>query len=94
MSRLFRITGSEITPEFLSEYSNDTRIRKFEKPVLVIHGTNDFIIPSSQGQLIYESLPESVEKKLVLIEGAGHNDIFSYEDEYLMPLKEFINFHK
>ena len=94
MSRLFRITGSEITPEFLSEYSNDTRIRKFEKPVLVIHGTNDFIIPSSQGQLIYESVPESVEKKLVLIEGAGHNDIFSYEDEYLMPLKEFIHLHK
>ena len=91
MSRLFRVTGSEITPELLSEYSNDTRIRKFQKPVLVIHGTNDFIIPSYQGQLIYESLPEGVEKKLVLIEGAGHNNIFSFEDEYLTPLKEFIN---
>ncbi len=94
MSRLFRVTGSEITPEFLSEYSNDTRIRKFEKPVLVIHGTNDFIIPSSQGQLIYESIPKGVEKKLILIEGAGHNNIFSYEDEYLVPLKEFVNLHK
>jgi hypothetical protein len=94
MSRLFRVTGSEITPEFLSEYSNDTRIRKFEKPVLVIHGTNDFIIPSSQGQLIYESIPKGVEKKLILIEGAGHNNIFSYEDEYLEPLKEFINLHQ
>ena len=94
MSRLFRVTGPEITPELLSEYSNDTRIRKFEKPVLVIHGTNDFIIPSFQGQLIYESVPEGIEKNLVLIEGAGHNNIFSYEEEYLMPLKEFINLHK
>jgi len=94
MSRLFRVTGSQITPEFLSEYSNDTRIRKFKKPVLVIHGTNDFIIPSYQGQLIYDNIPKDVEKELILIEGAGHNNISSYEDEYLTPLKEFINLHK
>jgi pimeloyl-ACP methyl ester carboxylesterase len=90
MSRLFRVAGSQITPELLSEYSNDTRIRKFKKPTLVIHGTNDFIIPYAQGKLIYENLPEVVEKKLVLIEGAGHNNIFSFEDEYITPLKDFI----
>ena len=91
MTRLFRVSGSEITPEFLSPYSNDTRIRKFKKPVLVIHGTVDWIIPSYQGKLIYENIPEGVEKKLVSIEGAGHNNIFSFEDEYITPLKEFIN---
>ena len=94
MSRLFRVTSSEITPELLSEYSNDTRIRKFKKPVLVIHGTNDFVIPFSQGKLIFENIPPEVEKKLVLIDGAGHNNIFSYEDEYIIPLKEFINHYK
>ncbi|MFX1454641.1 MAG: alpha/beta hydrolase [Promethearchaeota archaeon] len=94
MSRLFRVTGSEITPEALSKYSNDTRIRKFKKPVLVIHGTNDFIIPSFQGELIFKNIPEKVEKKLVLIEGAGHNNIFSYEEEYINPLKKFIDHHK
>ncbi|MFX1278270.1 MAG: alpha/beta hydrolase [Promethearchaeota archaeon] len=91
MSRLFRISGEEITPEFLSEYSNDTRIRKFVKPTLVIHGTLDWIIPSYQGKLIYENLPEVIEKQLVMIEGAGHNNIFSYEHEYITPLREFIN---
>jgi len=91
MTRLFRVGGSEITPEFLNKYSNDTRIRKFKKPVLVIHGTMDWIIPHYQGKLIYENIPEGIEKKLVLIEGAGHNNIFSFEDEYLTPLKEFIN---
>jgi len=94
MNRLFRVEGREITPEFLSQYSNDTKIRKFEKPVLVIHGTRDFIIPFTQGQLIYENIPEGVEKKLVLIEGAGHNDISSFEDEYIPPLKEFIDKNK
>ncbi|MBY8990707.1 MAG: alpha/beta fold hydrolase [Candidatus Lokiarchaeota archaeon] len=90
MTRLFRVSGQEINPESLSEYSNDTRIRKILKPILVIHGTVDWIIPSTQGKLIYENIFEGIEKKLVLIEGAGHNDIFSYEDEYLTPLTVFI----
>ena len=94
MSRLFRISGSQISPEFLSEYSNDTRIRKFKKPVLVIHGTLDWVIPVYQGKLIFENIPDGIEKKLVLIEGAGHNNISSFEDEYITPLKEFINKNK
>ncbi len=91
MTRLFRVSGSEITPDFLSQYSNDTRIRKFKKPVLVIHGTVDWIIPYYQGKMIYENIPEEVEKNLVSIEGAGHNNIFSFEDDYITPLKEFIS---
>jgi pimeloyl-ACP methyl ester carboxylesterase len=91
MSRLFRVSGEQITPEFLSKYSNDTRIRKFVKPTLVIHGSLDWIIPKYQGKLIFENLPDGIEKKLVIIEGAGHNNIFSYENEYITPLKEFIN---
>ncbi len=94
MTRLFRVSGPDITPDGLSEYSNDTRIRKFQKPVLVIHGTNDWIIPYQQGKLIYENVPEGVEKKMVLIEGAGHNNIFSFKEEYTTPLKEFIQNNK
>jgi len=94
MTRLFRVSGPDITPEGLSEYSNDTRIKKFQKPVLVIHGTQDWIIPCEEGKLIYENIPEGIEKKLVLIEGAGHNNIFSFKDEYTTPLKEFIQKHK
>lgn len=90
MTGLFRINGQEITPEFLSKYSNDTRIRKFKKPVLVIHGTMDLIIPYQQGKLIYENISEGIEKKFVLIEGAGHNNIFSFEDEYIASVKEFV----
>lgn len=94
MRRLFRIKGPDITPEFLKEYSNDTRIEKFKKPVLIIHGTMDFIVPSEERKAIFETIPKGVEKKIVLIEGATHNDIFSYKEQYFMPLKEFIQKYK
>lgn len=94
MTRLFGVQGPDITPDSLKEYSNDTRIEKFKKPVLIIHGTRDWIIPCEEGKGIYNSLSESVEKKLVLIENAGHNDIFSYKDEYFTSVKEFIQKYK
>ena len=94
MTRLFGVRSSDITPEALSEFSNDTRIKKFQKPTLIIHGTMDWIIPCEEGKGIYNSLSESVEKKLVLIENAGHNDIFSYKDEYFTSVKEFIQKYK
>jgi len=94
MTRLFRVSGPEITPEGLSEYSNDTRIKKIQKPVLVIHGLQDWIIPPNEGKLIYECIPEGIEKKLVMIEGAGHNNIFSFKEEYISPLKDFIQKNK
>ena len=76
------------------EYSNDTRIRKIKKPILIIHGTQDWIIPSDEGKLIYDNVFEGIEKKLVLIEGAGHNNIFSFKNEYNTPLKDFIDKNK
>jgi len=90
MTRLFGISSPMLTPDSLSEYSNDTRAMKFTKPALIIHGTQDDIIPKSEGELLYKNLPENIDKKLVLIDGAGHNDIFSYTKEYFTPLIEFI----
>ena len=94
MTRLFRVRGPDITPEFLKKYSNDTRIEKFQKPTLIIHGIMDWIIPNSEANVIYDALPEGVDKKLIMIEGAGHNNIFSFQDEYFTPLKEFIQKYK
>lgn len=90
MTRLFRISSPDLTPSSLTEYSNDTRVRKFSKPTLIIHGTQDWIIPMSESELLYENLPKNIEKELVIIKGAGHNDIFSYTHEYFSPLRKFI----
>lgn len=94
MTRLFQVQGPNITKELLNPYSNDTRIAKFEKPTLVIHGTSDWIVPVEEGKAIYNTLPDDVEKQLVLIDGAGHNNISSFEQEYFQPLSEFIEKYK
>ena len=90
MTRLFRVKGPDITKEKLNEYSNDTRIRKFEKPTLVIHGTADWIVPVEEGKAIFKAIPKEVEKELVLIEGVVHNNIFSFKTQFFTALKEFI----
>lgn len=87
---IIRIESSYLTPLSISQYSNDTRVRKFNKPVLIIHGSNDYIIPITEGKLLNHNLPSSIERKFIIIEGAGHNDILSYNEEYFTPLCSFI----
>ena len=94
MIRLFRVSGPGITKESLKEWSNDTRISQIKKPVLILHGTNDWIVPISEGELIHEALSEETETKMVAIRGAGHNDILMFKDKYTQALKEFIQEYK
>jgi len=90
MTNLFRISSPYLTSDSLEEYSNDTRVRKFKKPTLIIHGTADWIIPYTEAELIYKNLPDNIDKKLILIEDAGHNTILSFKEEYFEPISEFI----
>ncbi len=42
-------------------------------PVLVVHGSQDSVVPVSQGRSLFEQL--NAPKKLLIVEGAGHNDV-------------------
>ena len=90
MTNLFRVSSPYLTPDSIKEYSNDIRVQKFQVPTLLIHGTEDWIIPYSESQLLYQNLPNSVEKKLILIKEAGHNNILSFKQEYFLPLSDFV----
>ncbi|TFF88623.1 MAG: hypothetical protein EU548_08625 [Promethearchaeota archaeon] len=90
----FGINIPALKPEDIAPYSNDTQIQNFKYPTLVIHGTTDFIIPTSEGKLIYKNVPDHLDKKLILINGATHNNIISFTEEYFDPLCEFILNHK
>ena len=90
MTRLFRVSSPDLTPKIVSQYSNDIRLQKFTNPVLIIHGTSDFIIPISEAELIYNNLPNSIDKTFIKLQGAGHNDIFSYRNEFSQALKDFV----
>ena len=95
MTKLFGVDGTKISVESLKEISNDTKMQKISKPTLIIHGTDDNIIPVEEAQVIYDSIPEDVDKTKVLIEGAGHNNISSYNPEkYFNALKNFVNLYK
>jgi hypothetical protein len=56
-------------------FSNLEKIRGFAKPTLIIHAERDHIIPFAEGQALYEASPAR-QKRLLMIPGANHNDIF------------------
>jgi fermentation-respiration switch protein FrsA (DUF1100 family) len=49
-------------------------IGKVKAPLLVVHGSEDEVIPVALGQELFEAANEP--KRLVIISGAHHNDIF------------------
>ena len=54
-------------------FPNLRHIRQVRAPVLVIHGTEDEVIPISHGRRLYEAAVAP--KQAVWIEGAHHNDL-------------------
>jgi pimeloyl-ACP methyl ester carboxylesterase len=69
---------------------NLEKIRRVRKPTLVIHAEYDQIIPFAEGKDLYEA-SGAVEKKLLEIPGADHNNIFFQGmKEYLDAIGTFI----
>jgi uncharacterized protein len=50
------------------------KIPQIQPPVMIIHGTNDKLIPFSMGQGLYAAAREP--KTFLAVEGAGHDDPF------------------
>lgn len=53
------------------ELNNLERVRRLEAPLLVLHGTDDDVVPFRLGQEVAGAAPRG---ELVAIAGAGHND--------------------
>ena len=71
-------------------FRNIDKIRKFNKPTLIIHAEFDHIIPFSDGQALYTASP-SPDKLFLKIPGANHNDIFMRGlQEYLKAVKNIV----
>lgn len=59
------------------------KISRWRKPLLVIHGQFDHIIPFSDGQALFDACP-STSKRLLRIPGADHNNLFLHGlEDYL-----------
>ena len=90
MRSLFMIDVPGFTEDAIKPWSNIKRIAKIKKPMLIIHGTRDHIVPFYHGKLIFDIISEDIEKKIIPIENAGHNNIQNFEDLYYPPIKDFI----
>ena len=72
-----------------NKFDSVGKLRGVRCPVLVIHGDLDRTIPIAQGRALYEAAPGP--KRLLVVEGAGHNDVSVVAGEkYLNTVAEFV----
>ena len=57
-------------------FANDAHIAEVNAPVLLVHGDRDWFIPLSHSEALLERAQAPAE--LLVIEGAGHNDIHRF----------------
>lgn len=62
-------------------------LKNIDAPTLVIFGRQDGTVPVSQAYLFKEQLPAA---KLVLIDECGHFPMYEKFDEYITPIREFL----
>jgi abhydrolase domain-containing protein 17 len=65
------VTRVKLLP--VDHFSNLDLVRKLDRPLLVIHGTRDRVIPTWHGRRLFDAAPEP--KWAVWVDGAGHNDL-------------------
>jgi fermentation-respiration switch protein FrsA (DUF1100 family) len=71
-------------------YDNLGKIAKLAVPLLIIHGSDDEIIPVDMGRRLFAAAREP--KDLYIIQGAHHNDTYVVGGQaYFGRLKSFIN---
>jgi fermentation-respiration switch protein FrsA (DUF1100 family) len=83
---LLRLLGIDMEVLGIKEeegFRNTDKIRKFYKPTLIIHAEYDHIISLTEGQALYDAC-SARDKRLLIIPGANHNDIF------LRGIKEYM----
>lgn len=70
------------------KFRNQAKLQQIQVPVLIIHGTEDEIIPFAHGQQLWETA--NPPKFHFWVENANHNDVPWVDSEtYVKQLKEF-----
>ena len=71
-------------------FDSMSKISSLQTPLLILHGTEDVIIPLSMSAQLFAAAPEP--KQLVTFEGANHNNLPEFGGrQYLKVLQQFIN---
>lgn len=87
--RMFRIPFLEYFPR--TRFDNLRKIAQIRVPVLILHGTQDDLVPFEMGKRLFEAANEP--KTFFPVEGAGHNDIYVIaQEDYLDQMRKFVDF--
>ena len=70
------------------KYVSVDYLKKFDKPLLLIHGKNDHLIPYHHSQILYDNALTK-DKKLVLIDKANHHTIY-FSEKNIPAILEFL----
>ena len=72
-----------------SRFDTVNKVADVKVPVMVLHGTDDGLVPLSHGRAIYEAAPDP--KRFFAIDGAGHNNItYVAGADYWAALQAFL----
>ncbi len=76
----FSLYPMNIMAKFSTEnFDNIPHLLEYRGALTIIHGTKDRIIPIKHGKALFEKVPTE-NKNFVAIEGAGHNDIYNFDE--------------
>ena len=81
-----------IPVSFLLKYRFDNlaKLAQIDRPILIVHGTQDEIVPFPMAKRLAETAKGNVQR--YNIQGAGHNDVFDVGgDELMNRLAQFID---
>ncbi len=67
-----------VRPFFANHWDTKTAIAAYTGPLLVLHGTQDRVIPVDQGQAVFEAAA-SPQKRFERLDGLGHHDLWQPE---------------
>lgn len=87
----FIFLGARIYGRFnLHECSPEESVKKANKPILFIHGSDDSFVPSYMSELMYQLC--NSEKQLLIVDKADHGVAFLVnEEKYVKVVNKFFN---
>ena len=71
----FRWGWLPVSALITQRFDAESRIAKVKAPLLVVHGSDDRLIPSSLGRALYDKA--QAPKRFVLVEGGSHHSTHS-----------------
>jgi uncharacterized protein len=87
----FRWGWLPVSPFITQRFDSAARVAEVGSPLLIVHGSNDSLIPSKLGQTLYDKAREP--KRFVLVEGGSHHNTNAVgQAQYRQAMAELFGF--